>query len=293
MTTRKVFGIGFQKTGTTTLGVIFDRLGYRTAGYHQFRHLADRETLGFEEVERLALEIARDVDAAKDTPWPILYRSLDREFPGSKFIHVTRDPDAWIRSAVKDFGSHPNALREVIYGSRQPVGHEAEWVARYKRHNDEVRAYFADRPDDCLFLSLEEGGVSFESGVRLPGREAGGHGHAPGQYPDEEGREDGLVAAAQDVLIRIARTAAPCRTPCRRPVRDAGRRRSGGTPGCPPASASARRCGCGSPAPPLSSPRRNCHDRRPVPSQAPAIRRRCRVRPRSWRRSAGSAISRL
>ena len=162
MTKRKVFGIGFQKTGTTTLGVIFDRLGYRTAGYHEFRHLADRETLSFDEVERLALEIARNVDAAKDSPWPILYRSLDREFPGSKFIHVTRDPDAWIRSAVKDFGSHPNTLREVIYGSRQPVGNEDAWLARYKRHNDEVRAYFADRPDDCLFLSLEDGGVSFE-----------------------------------------------------------------------------------------------------------------------------------
>ena len=157
MSRPKVFGIGFQKTGTTTLGVVFDRLGYRVAGYNEFRHLAGRETLDFAEVEALALEIAQSVDAAKDSPWPILYQSLDRAFPGSKFIHVTRDTEAWITSAVKDFGDHPNAIRGVIYGSRFPKGNEAEWIARYERHNAEVRAYFADRPEDCLFLRLEDG----------------------------------------------------------------------------------------------------------------------------------------
>lgn len=157
MTPRKVFGIGFHKTGTTTLGVIFDRLGYRVAGYNDFRHLAHREGLGFSEVEAHALEIARQVDAAKDSPWFILYRSLDRAFPGAKFIHVTRDTDAWIESVVKDFGDDQNTLREVIYGTRFPRGNEADWIARYERHNAEVRDYFADRPEDCLFLRLEDG----------------------------------------------------------------------------------------------------------------------------------------
>lgn len=153
----KVFGIGFQKTGTTTLGVVLERLGYRVAGYQQFRDLAGRETLERAEVVARALDLMDGFDAAKDSPWPILYRELDAAFPGAKFIHVTRDTDAWIASATKDFGARPNALREVIYGSRHPVGHEAAWVARYERHNAEVRAYFADRPDDCLFLRLEDG----------------------------------------------------------------------------------------------------------------------------------------
>lgn len=158
----KVFGIGFQKTGTTTLGVIFDRLGYRTAGYYQFRHLARREDLTMDEIEAEALAIARDHDAAKDTPWPVLYQSLDRTFPGSKFIHVTREPGAWIASAVKDFDRWPNALHQAIYGVPYPAGHEDVWLARYERHNREVRDYFAGRPDDCLFLRLEDG-VTFEA----------------------------------------------------------------------------------------------------------------------------------
>ena len=71
-TKRKVFGIGFQKTGTTSLGTIFDKLGYKTASYHQFRHLAGQDGITMDEITRLALEIAANIDAAKDTPWPLV-----------------------------------------------------------------------------------------------------------------------------------------------------------------------------------------------------------------------------
>ena len=159
---RKVFGIGFQKTGTTSLGTIFDRLGYRVASYRDFRDFATRERVDWEEVTARALAVAAEVDAAKDTPWPLLYAELDAAFPGSKFIHVTREPEAWIRSAVKDFANHPNALHEAIYGAPYPLGYETIWLDRYRRHNEEVAAHFADRPDDYLHLRLEDG-VSYEA----------------------------------------------------------------------------------------------------------------------------------
>jgi hypothetical protein len=158
---RKVFGIGFQKTGTTSLGKIFDALGYKTAGYHQFRDMAGRNSLDWAEVTDRALTLAREADAAKDTPWPLLYQNLDAAFPGAKFIHVTRAPDAWIRSAVKDFGAHPNAIHQEIYGCPYPQGYEEIWLERYNRHNAEVAEYFRDRPEDYLHLRLEDG-VSFE-----------------------------------------------------------------------------------------------------------------------------------
>ena len=39
---QKGFGIGFQKTGTTSLGTIFDKLGYRVASYRDFRDFATK-----------------------------------------------------------------------------------------------------------------------------------------------------------------------------------------------------------------------------------------------------------
>ena len=157
----KVFGIGFQKTGTTSLGVIFQRLGYRMAGYNEFREMAGYADLSWHEIEEHAIETARNIDAAKDTPWPLLYRQLDKAYPGSKFIHVTRDTDAWLKSALSDFKDYPNAIHRLIYGSNGPLGHEADWRDRYERHNSEVRSYFSDRPNDCLHLRLEDG-VTFE-----------------------------------------------------------------------------------------------------------------------------------
>lgn len=172
---QKVFGIGFQKTGTTALGTIFDRLGYRVAGYYQFRDMARRDAVSWEEITQRALTLAADHDAAKDTPWPLLYRELDAAFPGSKFIHVTRDTSAWIKSAVKDFADHPNAIHQTIYGTPCPMGYEQIWIDRYEQHNADVAAYFRDRPDDYLHLRLEEG-VSYEAVCDFLGEERVGQG---------------------------------------------------------------------------------------------------------------------
>lgn len=157
----KVFGLGFQKSGTTSLGHILEELGYKTAGYFQFRHLADNWDLSWDELRTIALSAAEDWDAAKDTPWPLLYRDLDIRFPGSKFIHVTRSPESWIKSVVMDFGGYPNALHKLIYGSAFPVGNEQAWLDRYMRHNQDVADYFRNRPEDYLHIRLEEG-ISFD-----------------------------------------------------------------------------------------------------------------------------------
>lgn len=170
MLEEKVFGIGFQKTGTSSLGVILKRLGYQVAGYQQFSHFAAREGVTLDELEEHALELARRYDAAKDTPWPLFYRSLDTAFPGAKFIHVTRDREAWIRSAVGDFADHPNMIHQAIYGVPYPKGHEEIWLERYDRHNRDVAAYFADRPGDYLHVRLEDG-LTYEAVCRFLGHD--------------------------------------------------------------------------------------------------------------------------
>lgn len=152
----KVFGVGFQKSGTTTLGSMLSTLGYKVAGYHSFRDFAYYSDLTWDILETRALEVMENYNAAKDTPWPLLYPLLDRHFPGSKFIHVIRDPEAWVASAVRDFADHPNAVHRLIYGSPYPEGHEQVWLERYTRHNAETAAYFKGRDNDYLQLHLEE-----------------------------------------------------------------------------------------------------------------------------------------
>jgi len=164
----KVFCIGFAKTGTTTLKKTLRSLNYRVAGYNEFREFAERETVTHDELATHAVKTMQDFDACQDSPWSILYRELDAAYPGSKFIHVIRDRDAWIKSALGDFSGHPNPLRQVIYGSLVPEGNEDGWLEAYDRHNREVTAYFTGR-EDFLQLKLED--LDFETVCRFIGEE--------------------------------------------------------------------------------------------------------------------------
>jgi hypothetical protein len=150
----KVFCIGFHKTGTTSLKAALKLLGYRITGPngHGNPDIAAN-------VEAIARRLVPRYDAFQDNPWPIIYQFLDREYPGSKFILTVRPPEKWIASIVDHFGRKTTKMREWIYGSGRgdPIGNEKLYVERYERHNREVLAYFAERPQDLLVLELTTG----------------------------------------------------------------------------------------------------------------------------------------
>lgn len=70
--TRKVFGIGWAKTGTTTLGVCLKRLGFR----HQGQDLSLVHDLQRGDLSRI-LDIATRHQVFEDWPWLLLFRELD------------------------------------------------------------------------------------------------------------------------------------------------------------------------------------------------------------------------
>jgi hypothetical protein len=148
----KVFGIGFQKTGTTSLGLALEILGYRIQGVLDFWD-SDIATT----IEEDALDLVEDVDAVQDNPWPLLYQELDARYPGSKFILTVRPTDRWIRSVVRHFGRRSTPMREWVYGAGRPRGNESLYVSRYERHNRDVQAYFASRADDLLVMDVSAG----------------------------------------------------------------------------------------------------------------------------------------
>lgn len=160
---RKVVCVGFQKTGTSSLGVALEDLGYSVAGYWDFRDMAMQENLHFSDIEQRAMALAESHDAFKDTPWPLLYKQLDKRFPGSKFLLVIRDSDKWIKSAVSDFGDFHNEIHQLIYGVGYPKGNEQIWIDRYEQHNAEVMDYFSGRSEDLLVLYMDRGEVNWKN----------------------------------------------------------------------------------------------------------------------------------
>lgn len=150
----KVFGIGFHRTGTTTLNECLKSLGFSHKGYDlDLLRKVDRGEL--EEVRR----VADRYECFDDWPWPLIFRSLDEWYPDAKFILTTRkSPEVWLDSVKRHAKTTgPTESRQIIYGHPRVEGHEDVYLERYRRHNQEVREYFSDRPDDLLEICWETG----------------------------------------------------------------------------------------------------------------------------------------
>lgn len=156
MSRPKVFCIGLQKTGTSSMRDALEHLGYRVAGAFGFN--LDFETLRASYIQD-GLALARTHDAVEDMPWALMFRELDAAFPGSRFVLTVREEESWLRSIVGHFGGNPSPLQMLTYGedAPAPMGHEERYRQRYRQHNDDVRAYFAGRQADLLEMNLAQG----------------------------------------------------------------------------------------------------------------------------------------
>ena len=152
MIPRKIFCVGFHKTGTSSLGRALNLLEYRVAGPFGVRDPRIAERAWTQAQSRLDA-----YDAFQDNPWPVLFRQLDAGVPGGRFVLTVRPVDEWWSSTLNHFGGRTTPMREWIYGVGDPSGHEEQYRERYEAHNRAVLDHFADRPGDLLVLRLSEG----------------------------------------------------------------------------------------------------------------------------------------
>jgi len=159
----KVFGIGWAKTGVTTLGRCLRDLGYRHHG--QRLDLVDdlgTGDLATADLSRI-LAVAAEHDAFTDWPWILLYRQLDAAFPGSRFVLTLRDPDRWLKSYRSMIERLPPATpelsgrRRILYGLPFPDVTDAMLLDRRERHDAAVRDWFRGRPEVLLTVDWEAG----------------------------------------------------------------------------------------------------------------------------------------
>jgi hypothetical protein len=158
----KIFGIGLPKTGTTSLGYCFRRLGFKHRSYDMDLAVqVKRNQLApvFAEVERY--------EAFEDWPWFAIYRELDDKFPNSKFIlTIRKNTDAYVTSLKGHHEREGIRKKDFIkphWWSEVHGVEPAEWdydksAARYERHNRDVLEYFGERVDKDLLVVCWENG---------------------------------------------------------------------------------------------------------------------------------------
>lgn len=150
----KVFGVGMQRTGTTSLGRALTLLGYKTIHFPSWLWEMEDPSL------------LDQYEAFTDNPIPLLYKDLDERHPGSKFILTVRNEEKWLASCQwmfetkrEDWGfdrsTRIQGMHHALYGTNH-FDRDA-FSAAYRRHNADVIAYFADRHDDLLVLDVDAG----------------------------------------------------------------------------------------------------------------------------------------
>lgn len=149
----KVIGVGFQKTGTTSLCDALQLLGYKV-GDNNYKLLPAILRGRWKKVFR----VFEKFDAVEDNPWPLIYKELDQQYPGSKFILTVRDSQSWYRSVANHIGTLKNPMHEWIYGAGKslPKFHQSNTIAVYEKHNADVLEYFKNRTEDLLVIDITQ-----------------------------------------------------------------------------------------------------------------------------------------
>lgn len=140
----KVFCIGYNKTGTTSLGKSLGMLGYRNSS---FNRIIWRNYYQKGKTKKI-LHYASKFDSFDDLPWlkEDMIPILDRSFPGSKFIYLERDEESWKKSLYnwryKTFEEYPDMDKSF---------------QMYLEHRKFVLNYFEDRSEsDFLILNIKD-----------------------------------------------------------------------------------------------------------------------------------------
>lgn len=164
----KIFGLGLSRTGTRSLTLALNELGFRVIHYPK-----DATTLRQLLAGDYRFSVLDEHDGITDITVAPFYAQLDALYPGSKFILTVREKEAWLRS-MEAFFAKPvpphKAKDETLMQLRQTVrlatygsyGFNRERFSYvYDLHQHNVREYFQARPEALLTMNIC-GGESWE-----------------------------------------------------------------------------------------------------------------------------------
>jgi len=156
----KIFQIGFNKCGTTSLHNFFKANMLRSVHWDGGR-LAKTIKHNFETGQDILTgyqqyDCYTDMENATNDIFAYVsyFKEFDRQYPNSKFILNIRPLDKWIASRLK----HGRCTYVKIYEENFEMEADAVvemWKADWEKHTQAVIDYFKDRPDDLLIFDIE------------------------------------------------------------------------------------------------------------------------------------------
>ncbi|GLB48654.1 sulfotransferase [Neptunitalea lumnitzerae] len=153
----KVFGIGLNRTGSSSLGRFFEMLGYK----HSFEcYGAEKLKIFLNDKAALKKEMDK-FEMHEDWPTAQVYKLLAEYYPDAKFILTLRDtPEQWFNSLLNTSGQEAapfNKTKELIYGYGVITeAQREELIGVYENHIKEVTEFFSNTPERLLILKTSD-----------------------------------------------------------------------------------------------------------------------------------------
>lgn len=156
---RRIFQIGFNKCGTTTLHRFFSDNGLRSVHWENgavaenFARRMDRGDDPFADYPQV--EAFTDMVKVSDSVLLEPYKSFEyihRWYPGSFFILNTRNPGDWIESRVR----HGFVARyRSVLGLPDEASVRRYWLEEWYAHHARVLQFFRAMPDQLLVYDID------------------------------------------------------------------------------------------------------------------------------------------
>jgi len=138
----KYLGIGFPRTGTTSLIEAFTIMGFKSSKDQK------KESFSYN-------------DFTCDGLIHIQYKKILTKNPNLKCILTTRKPEDWIKSLDWLFETHlknrHNKLFYMQYSVPKVRGYEDVLIHKFKEHQKDVESFFKDKPEQLLIIDLSLG----------------------------------------------------------------------------------------------------------------------------------------
>lgn len=131
----QVIGPGFGRTGTASLKVALELLGFGRC-YHMFELMEHPEHAKYGDAASRGKPIAWDelfkgYRATVDWPGCTFYKQLMAAYPEAKVVSSVRDPERWYESASKSIFTAPRGgLKQLLQLLTTPRMWRSVWVVR-------------------------------------------------------------------------------------------------------------------------------------------------------------------
>ena len=158
----RVFCIGLNKTGTSSLHVALNILGYNSVhaktpdGINIKQKIESNFHEGIDIIDGLKGYTAF-LDWDKDETSHLIFKEFHKQYPKSKFILNTRELNSWLDSREK------HVLRNQKKKKENPEKDISwleikrdEWEKHFKEHHRNVYEYFDDKKDELLTYDVTQ-----------------------------------------------------------------------------------------------------------------------------------------